>query len=54
VLDTGIPVKTQPASTKRKILLIEDNLGDARLLRAAALFEQAGPWAHRRPAVRAG
>jgi aspartyl-tRNA(Asn)/glutamyl-tRNA(Gln) amidotransferase subunit A len=29
--------------------LIGPHLGDTGLLRAAALFEAARPWAHRRP-----
>jgi aspartyl-tRNA(Asn)/glutamyl-tRNA(Gln) amidotransferase subunit A len=36
----GLPVGLQ---------LVGPHLGDARLLRAAALFEMARPWAHRTP-----
>ena len=38
----GLPVGLQ---------LVGPHLGDARLLRAAALFEAALPWAHRTPAA---
>jgi Asp-tRNA(Asn)/Glu-tRNA(Gln) amidotransferase A subunit family amidase len=34
--------------------LVGPHLGDARLLRAAALFEMARPWAGDRPPLPAG
>jgi len=51
---SGNPAVTLPCGWTRDGLpiglqLIGPHLGDARLLRAAALFEMARPWAHRRP-----
>ncbi len=38
----GLPIGLQ---------LVGPHLGDGRLMRAAALYEMARPWAHRRPAL---
>ena len=51
---SGNPAVTLPCGWGRDGLpiglqLIGPHLGDARLLRAAALFEAARPWAHRHP-----
>src|SRR5205807_8474135 len=52
---SGNPAMTLPCGRTRAGLptglqLIGPHLGDARLLRAAALLEMARPWAPRRPA----
>jgi aspartyl-tRNA(Asn)/glutamyl-tRNA(Gln) amidotransferase subunit A len=53
---SGNPAVTLPCGWSSDGLLIGlqlvgPHLGDARLLRAAALYETARPWAHRRPSL---